>query len=291
MDIRRLELFVAVVDNGTFTRAATASYVSQPGLSKAIRELEREVGAVLFDRTPHGADLTAAGRVLAAHARQVLRDVQAARAAVAAVNGLETGSVDLACLPTLAADPAAPWIAAYRRTHPGIEVRLAAPDDPEDLLSMVRNGLVELGVTEQPADPGSLVVRRAGRQELLAVFPPGTPAPPDPLPLAALAGWPLVVTPPGTSSRRLLDEALARVRAPVRVAVVTAQRDALVPLVLGGAGVTILPTAVAETAARLGAVTVSTRPRLARLVAVIHRSAPLSPAARAFFALATGEEN
>ncbi|HEY4410218.1 MAG TPA: LysR family transcriptional regulator, partial [Acidimicrobiia bacterium] len=48
MDIRRLELFVAVVDNGTFTRAAAASYVSQPGLSKAVRELEREVGAVLF---------------------------------------------------------------------------------------------------------------------------------------------------------------------------------------------------------------------------------------------------
>ena len=281
-------MFLAVVDHGTFTRAAAARYVSQPGLSKAVQELEREVGAALFDRTTQGANLTGAGRALVPHARQVVRDVEAAQAAVSAVIGLETGSVDLACLPTLAADPASPWIAGYRRAHPGIRVHLAAPDDPQDLLSMVRNGVVELGISERPADPAGLAVHRVGEQDLLALLPPGADEPPGPLPLSVLAGWPLVVPPPGTSSRRILDEALGRAGVLLRIAVETAQRDAIVPLVLGGAGAAVLPAAVARAAALQGAVAVGTRPRLHRAVTLFHRSTPLSPAAAAFVAELTG---
>jgi LysR family carnitine catabolism transcriptional activator len=286
MNVRRLRMFLAVADHGTFTRAAAASYVSQPGLSKAVQELEREVGAVLFDRTAHGAGLTAAGRALAPHARQVVRDVEAARAAVAAVSGLETGSVEIACLPTLAADPAAPRVAAYRRAHPGIRVFLAAPDDPQELLSMVRNGVVELGLTERPAEPDNLTVHPAGEQDLVVVFPPGTPPPDRPVSLTALARQPLVVTPPGTSSRRILEEALARTGTGIEVAVESAQRDAIIPLVLGGAGAAVLPAPVAAVAARLGAVAAPTRPRLVRPVTLIHRPTPLSPAAEAFVASA-----
>jgi len=288
MDVRRLEMFLAVVEHGTFTRAAAARYVSQPGLSKAVQELEREVGAALFDRTTHGAQLTSAGRALVPHARQVLRDVEAARAAVGAVLGVETGSFELGCLPTLAVDPASSWIADYRRAHPGIEVHLAAPDDPADLLSMVRNGAVELGVTERPADPAGLTVHRVGDQDLVALLPPGADEPAAPLPLGALLDWPLVVTPPGTSSRRILDEALARAGVALRIAVETAQREAIVPLVLGGAGATVVPAAVAAAATLLGAVAVGTRPRLHRAVCLLHRSTPLSPAAAAFTADLTG---
>lgn len=281
-------MFLAVVDHGTFTRAATASYISQPALSKAVQELEREAGAALFDRMRQGVSLTAAGRALVPHARQVVRDVEAARAAVAAVTGLAAGSVELACLPTLAADPAAPWIAAFRRTYPGIQVHLADADDPSDLLSMVRNGVVELGITERPADPAGLTVHRAGEQDLLAVLPPGTAASTAPYPLTSLLNWPLIVGPPGTSSRRILEEALGRTGRPIRIAVETAQRDAIIPLVLGGAGASVLPASVAQTARHFGAVVASTRPRLVRPVTLIHRSTPLSPAAAAFVNTVTG---
>lgn len=287
MDLRRLRMFLALVDHGTFTRAAAVSYVSQPALSKAVQELEREVGTALFERTRHGASLTAAGRALVPHARQVVRDVEAARAAVTAVTGLVAGAVELACLPTLAADPAAPWIAAFRRSYPGIQVQLADPDDPQELLSMVRNGVVELGVTERPADPAGLKVHRAGTQDLVAVLPPGAPAPPGPYPLTDLLDWPLVVAPPGTSSRRILEEALGRRGSRLRIAVETAQRDAILPLVLGGAGATVLPLAVAQAAVDFGAVVAPTRPRLVRPVTLIHRQSPLSPAAAAFVSTVT----
>jgi hypothetical protein len=127
-----------------------------------------------------------------------------------------------------------------------------------------------------------------GEQDLVALLPPGTDEPGTPLPLSALVDWPLVVTPPGTSSRRILDEALARSGVTLRIAVETAQRDAIVPLVLGGAGASVLPAAVARAAALLGAVAVGTRPRLRRAVCLLHRSTPLSPAAAAFTAALTG---
>ena len=287
MDLRRLSIFLAVVDHGSFTRAAAACYVSQPGLSQAIRELEAEVGTPLFDRVGRGVRPTAAGEALEAHARQALADVEAGRAAVAAVMGTESGRLALACLPTLASDPAATLVGEFRRAHPGVRVDLAAADDPEDLLSMVRRGTAEIAVTEHRAGGRGVLSTRIGAQDLVAVLPPGDEPPASPLPLRALARRPLVVTPPGTSSRRILEEALGRGRRRLRIAVETAQRDAIVPLVVGGAGAAVLPASVAATAVAAGAVVARTRPRLVRPVTLIHRAGPLSPAAAAFVGTVT----
>ena len=82
MDLRKLGLFLAVVDEGGFTRAALAEFVSQPSVSQAIRELEAELGTPLFHRVGRGVTLTAAGEALVGPARQTLRDVEMARAAV-----------------------------------------------------------------------------------------------------------------------------------------------------------------------------------------------------------------
>jgi DNA-binding transcriptional LysR family regulator len=281
MDVRRLGLFLAVVDHGTFTQAAAASYVSQPGLSQAVRALEAELGIALFERVARGVRLTPAGSALVPHARRVVRDVEAGRAAVAAVAGLVEGRVDLACLPTLAVDPAAPIVGTFRARYPGVHVVLAGPADPADLLSMVLNGAVELGITEAGDAMGSAVVHSLGDQDLVAVLPPGTPVPPRPLTLVELGRHPLVVTPPGTSSRAVLDESLAAAGVTPRIAVETAVRDAVIPLVLAGAGATVLPNALAASAAALGAVVATTRPRLRRSVVLVHRDAELAPAAAA----------
>ena len=88
MDLRRLRLFLAVVDQGGMTRAAEAEFVSQPSVSQAIRELEHELGTDLFDRVGRQVILTPAGEALVGPARQALRDVETGRAAVAAVAGL-----------------------------------------------------------------------------------------------------------------------------------------------------------------------------------------------------------
>ena len=87
----------------------------------------------------------------------------------------------------------------------------------------------------------------------------------------------------------LLEEALAAVGVSPQIAVQTAAREAIVPLVLAGAGAALLPARLADEATRRGAVSRRARPAITRKVGLIHRRAPLSGAARAFLELATAE--
>jgi LysR family carnitine catabolism transcriptional activator len=293
MESQRLRHFIAVADHGGFTAAAQAVYVSQPALSLAVKELEAELGAQLFTRTGRQVRLTAAGEALLGPARQVVRDLDTGQAAVAAVIGLDAGSLSLACLPTLVADPVAPLVGAFRRAHPGVRIELAAPEDTGDLFDLVASGTCELGVTEAHGVPTALRARTLGRQSLVLILPP------DPhtrrrrtrkIPLAQLAGMPLVVAPPGTSTRRLLDEGFAAAGVQPSVAVVTAQRDAILPLVIAGAGAALVPRSLALTAQGLGAAVARPDPPIERELALVHRAGPLSPAAARFTELATATQ-
>jgi DNA-binding transcriptional LysR family regulator len=98
------------------------------------------------------------------------------------------------------------------------------------------------------------------------------------LDLATLTGVPLVLTPPGTSMRNLVDLALRDLGIAPLIAVETEQRDALVPLVLAGAGTAFVPSAIAEVASTQGAVVRRTNPAMRRKVVLVHRSGILSPA-------------
>jgi LysR family carnitine catabolism transcriptional activator len=275
MDLRRLRLFVAVAEQGGFTAAAEAVHVAQPAVSLAVRELEQELGATLV--------------TLLGPARQALRDVEHAAEAVAAVTGLVAGHLDLACLPTLAADPVAELVGRFRSAHPGVTVRMGAPQDLTELAEAVRKGAADVGITERGAANEGLEEITIAEQELLAV---GPPAPrrdrsTGPLRLDRLDAVPLVLSPTGSSLRDAVDLALEEVGARPDIGVETAQRDALIPLVLAGAGTTFLPDTLARAAERLGAVVRRTRPRLRRTIAIVHRPGDPGPAARRFLSLAT----
>lgn len=285
MDIRRLRLFLAVVDHGGFTAAANAENVAQPAVSLAVRELEEEVGAPLLVRSRRGVTVTPAGEALVPPVRQALRDLEHARTAVAAVTGLIAGHLDLTALPTLAADPVSDLVGRFRRAHSGVTVRLAAPADLDALAEEVRSGRAEVGITEQGPATRGLTHVRLREQELLAVSPPGQAG--GTLRLDRLTGAPLVLTPPGSSLRDLVGVALGAAGITPEVAVETAQREALVPLVLAGAGTTFLPSQLADAAARLGATVRPTQPRLRRTIVLVHRPEGIGPAARRFVELAS----
>jgi LysR family carnitine catabolism transcriptional activator len=288
MDSHRLRHFLAVVDHGGFTAAAQAVYISQPALSLAVRDLEAELGVTLFVRNGRRVRLTAAGEALLGPARQVLRDLETGQAAVEAVAGLVAGTLTLGSLPTLAADPLAPMVGAFRRAYPGIRIDLAAPEDTGELSELVVSGRCELGVTEAHDIPDPLQAHSLGRQALVLIFPPGSNhTDGDVLDLSSLEPTPFVVAPRGTSTFRLLEEGFAAVDRSPSVAVVTAQRDAIVPLVIAGAGAALVPESVARTAAALGVVTVRPEPPIERSLVLIHRAGPLSPAATRFVEMAT----
>ncbi|MEO8698376.1 MAG: LysR family transcriptional regulator [Acidimicrobiales bacterium] len=284
MDLRRLRFFLAVVDHGGFTAAAAAVLVAQPALSLGVRELERELGATLLVRSRKGVVLTPAGEALVEPARQALRDVEIAAAAVAAVTGVLAGRIDVAALPTLAADPLAGIAGRFHQAHPRVTVRIVAPADPTELAAVVRSGRSELGFTEQgPANDG-LVEHALADQELVAVCRHSGEVDTDVLDLATLDGVPLLLTPTGTSMRNLVDNALRELGITPLIAVETEQRDALVPLVLAGAGTAFVPSAIADVASTQGAIVRRTRPALRRKVVLVHRAGMLSPAGAQFLA-------
>jgi LysR family transcriptional regulator, carnitine catabolism transcriptional activator len=284
MDERRLRYFLAVVDDGGVTRAARGLHVAQPSLSQALRALERELGAELFHRVGRGLRLTAAGEALVGPARQTLRMMDTARAAVDEVAELVAGTLQIAALATLAVDPLSALIGRFRREHPGVVVRVREPESAAALSTLVRAGECELGLAHLPLPQEDLHTLELGEQELLFVLPPGS-EPGRALAPAALREVPLVVSRPGTSTRILLEQALQAVAVTPRIAVETDAREAIVPLVLAGAGAALLPATLAREAGRRGAIVRAARPRIVRRIGLVQRDGPLSPAARAFSSL------
>src|SRR2546429_271982 len=200
-----------------------------------------------------------------------------------AVGGLTAGTLDVVALPTLAVDPLATLVGSFRHAHPDVVVRVDQPEDAAAVATRVRSGRSEIGLTELPvAEPG-LVSRQLTEQELIVVLPPDSPLPPPRRPPTAdLASVPLVTSPPGTSTRGLIDAAFAVIDDAPLIAVETDQREAIVPLVVAGARASVLPRPQTEAAALFGATTVPLSPRLVRSVGLIWRDGPVSPAARAF---------
>lgn len=291
MDLRQVEYVLAVIDHGTFTAAAESIPVSQPALSQGIRGLEHELGIALFHRVGRSVVLSEAGHAFVAPARQLLADRERAIEAVASVAGLEGGTLDLVSLPTLAVTPLVELIGRFRRSHPAVALRVREHEGTSgDARTLVRDGTCEVGLVELPeggAQDG-LVAHGLGTQEYLAVCPPGTKLRRKrSITVADLAHLPLAATPEGTSSRRVLDDAFAAAgHSMPDIAIESWHRELLGPLVLSGAAAALLPAPMAARAAERGAVVVALNPPLRRTIGLVHRSGVLSPAARAFIALA-----
>src|SRR3569623_735140 len=120
MHPRLLKTFLAVARHGNVTRAAEEVHLAQSSVSDQLQSLEAELDAPLFTRSRQGLRLTPAGEVLAAHAQDILAQVEEAKSAVAVASRRESGAVTLGALETIAATRLAPWLAAFRRAHPGI---------------------------------------------------------------------------------------------------------------------------------------------------------------------------
>ncbi|MGK5731687.1 LysR family transcriptional regulator [Streptomyces sp. URMC 124] len=156
MELRTLRYFVAVAEELHFGRAATRLHMSQPPLSRAIRRLETELGAALFDRSPAGVALTPAGAVLLDEARALLDQADRARLRVAATAGATAIGVGVL---GDGADPGATRLAAaYRRAHPHVEVRIRETGLADPTCGL-HAGLVDIALTRAPFDETGLTVQ------------------------------------------------------------------------------------------------------------------------------------
>ncbi|MEU6479353.1 LysR substrate-binding domain-containing protein [Streptomyces sp. NPDC047017] len=196
MELRTLRYFVAVAEDLHFGRAAARLHMSQPPLSRAIRQLEAETGAPLLVRSPAGVALTPVGAVLLDEARSLLARADRLRARVAAAAGTATLTVGILGDGT---DPgAARLAAAYRRAHPGVDIRVRDTGLTDPTCGL-RAGLVDVALTRAPFDKTALTVRELRTDPVGAILRTDDPlARRDRLCLADLAGRRWFRFPPGT---------------------------------------------------------------------------------------------
>ncbi|MEZ0073530.1 LysR substrate-binding domain-containing protein [Planotetraspora sp. GP83] len=167
MELRTLRYFVAVAEELHFGRAAARLHMSQPPLSRAIKQLETDVGAVLLHRSAAGVTLTPAGAALLDEARALLNQADRVRVRVAAAAGAATITVGI--LGGSADRGATRLAAAYRRRHPGVEVRVRETDLTDPTCGL-RAGLVDVALTRGPFDETGLTVRELRADPVGAVL-------------------------------------------------------------------------------------------------------------------------
>ncbi|MBN0039858.1 LysR family transcriptional regulator [Cellulosimicrobium cellulans] len=172
MDLTRLRVLAAVAREGSVTAAARSLHYAQPSVSHHLARLEAEVGAPLLERHGRGVRLTAAGRLLAARAEEILGRVGAARDELDALVSLSAGRVRLAAFPSALATLVPDVVARLARDHPGLGVGLVEAEPPE-ALDALRRGAVDVALVfehdRSPADVEGLRAVPVLAEELFLV--------------------------------------------------------------------------------------------------------------------------
>ncbi|TFW20814.1 LysR family transcriptional regulator [Massilia arenosa] len=174
MELRHLRYFVAVAEEGHFTRAAERLHMQQPPLSQQIRALEEELGFALFDRHPKGARLTAGGAAFLVEARSILASVSAgaARASLAAHGA--TGLLKIGFTSSAAAHELTPRIIrSYRAEWPSVMLEFSE-ENASELTQMLEDGAIDVAFLRQPVRrPLRLRFQTIDSEEMVLVLPSG----------------------------------------------------------------------------------------------------------------------
>ena len=280
--MRALECLVAIVDQGSLTKAAAVLHLSQPALSHQIAAIERELGTPVIERLPRGIRPTAAGLAATAEARIALA---AAERAILAGRRVATGAggrVRIACAETMTGWVLVPVLRAWRSRFPDVELDLKEYTSADKMLDVLLAGQTDITVGPPPTRTDGYV-EVLGSEEMVVVASPGHRfADRDAVPLAELAAGPLVHYDAGNGNAVWVDQFAAR-RGVVlpEPAVRTGSPRTAAQLAAAGMGVAIVPFS-ALTPRPIGTVRSFDPPELRDVIVVV--AAPHDDLLRRFVA-------
>jgi DNA-binding transcriptional LysR family regulator len=246
MELRHLATFVAVAEEGSFTRAADRLQVVQSAVSAGVRNLERELGATLFDRSTHAVQLTDAGRALLPEARATLAAATAARDAVDAVRGGVRGTVVLGTMQAqgMRAMDLPGLLSEFSRDHPLVEVHVRhAAGGSGEMVAQVGEGRLDLAFVALGAGQAAgVTLTPLAREPMLAVAPDGHRlAKRKTIALADIVGESLVEFPDGWGVRMAIDRAFAATGLTRSIAYEVNDTASLIGFVRHGLALSLLP--------------------------------------------------
>jgi LysR family transcriptional regulator, carnitine catabolism transcriptional activator len=292
VSLSQLRIFVAVARLGNFTRAAERLHLSQPSLSLHIRQLEKDLGVRLLDRSTRSVALTRAGDDFLPSAERLLDDVEAAVASVADLAARRRGRVTVAVLPSVAAELLPRAIALLRVRHPDIAVALR-DDLAEHIPVRVRSGEVDFGLGAIDSVDADIAGSALLSDELIAVFPRSHPLANAARSTSsarttwrALAKFPFVAMSRDSSVRHLTEQAFARNGLVLEPAFEAKYMSTAIGIIAHGLGVGTLPSSAVAMVRQAGLSHAEIRaPVMKRQIGIMtRRGRSLSPAAEALVA-------
>jgi DNA-binding transcriptional LysR family regulator len=242
MEIRQLRALQAIAETHTFTAAAERVHVTQAAISMQIRQLETEVGASLFVRTPRRCVLTHAGELLLERAQRILREHDAALEEMAELSGATRGRLRLGSASAMfSSDPLPQLLKVLRARHPQAEVSVVSGTS-EALIRQILAGDLDLAFVSLPVEARGIQTELLLEDELIAIaHPEHRLAGQRVISAFVLAGEPLILGERGGNTRRLIDEFFAQSGLHPKVVMELSRLASIKRMVEAGMGVGIVP--------------------------------------------------
>lgn len=246
LELRHLRYFLELAQTEHLTQAAQNLFITQSTLSHGLRQLEEEVGAVLFERVGRGLRLSDAGRSLRGYAARALQEVEAGRMALAEIAGLNAGTLRVGTLASFGRTFIPPAVSAFSRRYPRVQVAVRELRGGE-IEQMLLEGRLDVGISLCPAAPHELDVDPLFDEALVLVVHADHPlSKRRALPLKALAGVPLAMQPALFVTRRIVDEAFRTVRVTPVIRVEMDSIESLLKVCRDAATATLIPERAAQ---------------------------------------------
>ena len=288
LNIHQMRVFRAVLEAGSITRAASMLRISQPAVSKQLAEFEASLGTPLVDRLPRGVRATAAGRLLAEHARRIFHAERDAETALAEFLGLDQGYLAVGASTTVGNYLVPRVLGDFHERYPGVEVELVVSNTAL-IQRAVLDGRLDVGLTEGFAQSDALNIEVFAQDELVCiVHPDHALAKSGPTSVTALEGLPVIFRERGSGTRAVVEAAFSKHGVQVQPAMSLGSTEAVKTAVAQGLGAALVSRLTIDLELELGTLCLVSLTDLS-LPRSLHRLTlkgnTVSPAAERYLAL------
>jgi len=253
LNLHLLRMFATVVRSGSFSKAADILNVSQPAISKGVRDFELQVGCRLLNRSPKGVLPTPEGLALSRHAEALFAVERAAEEELSALRGLHNGSLRIGASTTIATYMIAGYLGAFHRAYPGVDLYLVSANTRDISEQMVRQD-IDIALVEGPVDDRNLTARpwRTDVMKLIAAPDHAFALAATPIDPKQLENEVLIVREPGSGSREVVTQALAAHGVEPARTLEIGSTAAIKQVVAAGLGISIVSVASVQDQVQLG---------------------------------------
>ncbi len=247
LNLNLLRIYRVVLDQGSFSRAAETLSITQSAVSRAVQELERQLGMPLLERRARGVVPTEAGALLGEHARRIFAHEQVALEALNELRDLRRGRLSIGASSTIGIYLLPSMLGEYHRLYPGIELFLDI-GNTQQVMEHLRSYRIEVAYVEGPVASDEHVQIVPWRDdELVVIAAPDHPlAQRTDLVAADLIAMPFVLREPGSGTREVMEQALAARGIAIRPVMELGSTEAVKQAVSAGLGLSIVSWATIQ---------------------------------------------